>query len=197
MAVLLQLSKKIKNDTQPMSKKNKDINQKAEVITKKKKSAEKKQEEKKADPLDILQEELQKEKDRNLRLFAEFENFKKRTGRERIELFKTASEDVMISLLPVLDDFDRALNEIKKAKDDELFNGVELINNKLIEILKSKGLEKIETKQGDQFNADDHEAVTQIPSPSNDLKGKIVDIIECGYILGEKIIRYPKVVIGK
>lgn len=177
-----------------MSKKNKnkDIKEEAEVITKKNK-----QDERDVNPLESLQEELQKEKDRNLRLFAEFENFKKRTGRERIELFKTASEDVMISLLPVLDDFDRALNEIKKAEDDELFNGVELINNKLKEVLKSNGLEKIGTKQGDHFNSDDHEAVTQIPSPNKKLKGKIVDVIECGYMLGEKIIRYPKVVIGK
>ncbi len=178
-------------------KKTKDNNEEAEVISKDKKGADNKQDIKEVDQLESLQEELQKEKDRNLRLFAEFENFKKRTGRERIELFKTASEDVMISLLPVLDDFDRALNEIKKAEDDELFNGVELINNKLKEILKAKGLEKIGTKQGDQFNADDHEAVTQIPSPSKDLKGKIVDVIEFGYVLGEKIIRYPKVVIGK
>jgi molecular chaperone GrpE len=178
-------------------KKDKDFSEEAEVITKDKKAAKKEQDLKEVDPLNALQEELQKEKDRNLRLFAEFENFKKRTGRERLELFKTASEDVMISLLPVLDDFDRALNEIKKAKDDELFNGVELINNKLIEVLKSKGLEKLGTKQGDQFNADDHEAVSQIPSPSKDLKGKIVDVVECGYVLGEKIIRYPKVVIGQ
>jgi len=178
-------------------KKNKDINEEAEVITKEKKADKSKQEEQEVNPLEILQEELQKEKDRNLRLFAEFENFKKRTGRERIELFKTASEDVMISLLPVLDDFDRALNEIKKAHEGELFNGVELISNKLNEVLKSKGLEKIGTKQGDQFNADDHEAVSQIPSPNKKLKGKIVDVIECGYVLGEKIIRYPKVVIGK
>ena len=183
-----------------MSKKNKkkekDINQEAEVITKEQESADKIQEEKEVDPMGSLKEELQKEKDRNLRLFAEFENFKKRTTRERIELFKTASEDVMIALLPVLDDFDRALNEIKKSQDDELYNGVELINNKMIEILKSKGLEKIGTKQGDQFNADDHEAVSQIPAPDKKLKGKIVDVIECGYVLGEKIIRYPKVVIG-
>jgi len=178
-------------------KKNKDINEEAEVITKEKKGAENNQDEKEVNPLEALQEELQKEKDRNLRLFAEFENFKKRTGRERIELFKTASEDVMISLLPILDDFDRALNEIKKGEDNELFNGVDLINLKLKEVLKSKGLEKTNTKQGDVFNADDHEAVTQIPAPNKKLKGKIVDVIECGYVLGEKIIRYPKVVIGQ
>ena len=182
-----------------MSKKNinKDINAEDEVITEEKKGTQKETDDKKDNPLETLQEELQKEKDRNLRLFAEFENFKKRTSRERIELFKTASEDVMISMLPVLDDFDRALSEIKKSNNDELFNGVELINQKLKEVLKSKGLEKINTKKGDKFNADDHEAITQIPSPSKKLKGKIVDVIECGYSLGEKIIRYPKVIIGK
>jgi len=149
------------------------------------------------DPLTAVQDELAKEKDRYLRLFAEFENFKKRTGRERIELFKTASQDVMVSLLPVLDDFDRALKEIHKAEDDNLLEGVELINNKLRETLKGKGLEAIDTKQGEVFNADDHEAVTQIPAPSKDLKGKIIDVIEKGYKLGDKIIRYPKVVIGQ
>lgn len=182
-----------------MSKKNikKDIKAEDEVIMEEKKDVQKDSEAKDENPIEALQEELQKEKDRNLRLFAEFENFKKRTVRERIELFKTASEDVMISLLPVLDDFDRALNEIKKSEDNELFNGVDLINQKLKEVLKSKGLEKTDTKQGDGFNADDHEAVTQIPAPNKKLKGKIVDVIECGYVLGEKIIRYPKVVIGK
>ena len=144
-----------------------------------------------------LREDLTKEKDKFLRLFAEFENYKKRTGKERIELFKTASQDVMVSLLPVLDDFDRALNEIEKAKDDGLFQGVELISNKLRETLRAKGLEVIEVGQGDAFNADDHEAVTQIPAPSEDLKGKIIDVIEKGYRLGEKVIRYPKVVIGQ
>lgn len=144
-----------------------------------------------------LQEGLQTEKDRYLRLFADFENYKKRTGRERIELFKTASQDVMISLLPVIDDFDRALKEIDKAEDDSLFKGVELISTKLKETLKSKGLEAIGTQPGDTFDAEIHEAVTQIPSPSEDMKGKIIDIIEKGYRLGDKIIRFPKVVIGQ
>lgn len=150
----------------------------------------------KVDPLVALQAELDTEKDRYLRLFAEFENYKRRTSKERIELFKTASEDVMISLLPVLDDFDRALKEIDKASDDNL-KGVELISNKLKETLKQKGLAAIETKTGDTFNADLHEAITQIPAPSEDLKGKIIDVIETGYSLGDKIIRYPKVVIGQ
>jgi molecular chaperone GrpE len=149
------------------------------------------------DPLLEAQEKLQVEKDRYLRLFAEFENYKKRTGRERIELFKTAGQEVIVSMLPVMDDFDRAIKEIEKAEDDSLLKGVELISNKLKETLKAKGLQDMETKQGDVFNADLHEAITQIPAPNDDLKGKIIDVIEKGYTLGDKIIRYPKVVIGQ
>jgi len=142
-------------------------------------------------------DELQLEKEKYLRLFAEFENYKKRTARERIELFSTASEEVMTSLLPILDDFDRASAEIEKNKDDEIFKGIILIQNKFTDALKSKGLSLIEVKEGDEFSADDHEAVTQIEAPSAKLKGKIIDVIENGYKLGDKIIRYPKVVIGK
>lgn len=141
--------------------------------------------------------DLQIEKDKYLRLFAEFENYKKRTGKERIELFKTAGQEVMLAILPVLDDFDRALKEFKDDKDDVHVQGMSLINNKLKEALKQKGLEVSETKAGDVFDADVHEAVTQIPAPSDDMKGKIIDVIEKGYTLGEKIIRYPKVVIGQ
>ena len=142
-------------------------------------------------------DELQLEREKYLRLFAEFENYKKRTARERIELFSTASEEVMTSLLPILDDFDRASAEIEKNKNDEIFKGIILIQNKFTDALKSKGLSLIEVKEGDEFSADDHEAVTQIEAPSAKLKGKIIDVIEKGYKLGDKIIRYPKVVIGK
>jgi len=146
-----------------------------------------------------LKNELNQEKDKFLRLFAEFENYKKRTARERMELFKTANEDLMTVLLPILDDFDRALNEIKKAKDedDELLKGVELINNKLRNSLAQKGLSVINVEAGDVFNVELHEAITQIPAPSDDLKGKIIDVLEQGYKLGEKVIRYPRVVIGQ
>jgi len=145
-----------------------------------------------------LQDELQGEKDKFLRLFAEFENYKKRTTKERIDLFKTASQDVMLSMLPVLDDFERALTHIEDDKEaEELRKGVLLIYQKLIATLKAKGLDVVEAKQGDVFNADDHEAVTQIPAPSDDMKGKIIDIIEKGYKLGDKVIRFPKVVIGQ
>ena len=144
-----------------------------------------------------LEDQVNAEKDKFLRLFAEFENYKRRTAKERIELFSTASEEVMISLLPILDDFDRASAEIEKDKDNEIFKGVLLIKNKLFDSLKSKGLALIEVNKGDGFNADNHEAVTQIPAPTKDMEGKIIDVIEKGYKLGEKVIRYPKVVIGK
>ncbi|WP_127846614.1 nucleotide exchange factor GrpE [Psychroflexus aestuariivivens] len=144
-----------------------------------------------------LQIELDAKNDKYLRLFAEFENYKRRTSKERIELFKTASQEVMQSLLPVLDDFDRALNEIRKSSDKTVSEGIELIHNKLRETLYSKGLEEMNVKSGDNFDSDLHEAITQVPAPSEDLKGKIIDVVEKGYTLGEKIIRFPKVVTGK
>ena len=145
-----------------------------------------------------LKEELQKEKDKFLRLFAEFENYKKRTSKERIELFKTASKEVMIELLPILDDFERALTHIEEDKEaEELRKGVLLIYQKFLSTLEKKGLTVVEVAQGDVFNADIHTAITQIPAPSDDLKGKIVDVVEKGYKLGETIIRFPKVVVGQ
>jgi len=143
------------------------------------------------------EELIQQEKDKYLRLFAEFENYKKRTSKERIELFKTASQELMTSLLPIMDDFDRGLTEIKKVKDKELLKGMQLINDKFKNTLTLKGLTEIEVKKGDVFDAEIHEAITQIPAPSDKLKGKVIDAVEKGYKLGEKIIRYPKVVIGQ
>ncbi|WP_394354910.1 nucleotide exchange factor GrpE [Flavobacterium soyangense] len=143
-----------------------------------------------------LTQDLASEKDKFLRLFAEFENYKRRTAKERIELFKTANQEVLLAMLPVLDDFDRALTEIKKTDDNILIQGVELIQEKLKSTLVSKGLEEVEIKAGDVFNADFAEAITQIPAASAKMKGKIVDVIERGYKLGDKIIRFPKVVIG-
>ncbi len=143
-----------------------------------------------------LTQDLATEKDKYMRLFAEFENYKRRTTKERIDSFKTANQEVLLALLPVVDDFDRAMIEIKKTDDNPLIVGVELIQEKLRNTLISKGLEEVEIKAGDIFNADFAEAITQIPSPSPNLKGKIVDVIEKGYKLGDKIIRFPKVVIG-
>ena len=143
-----------------------------------------------------LREELAKEKDKFLRLFAEFENFKKRTSKERMDLFKTAGQEVIVSLLPIMDDFDRALKEIAKTEEKELLKGVELINTKLRETLKAKGLEEVEVGEGDTFDAEIHDAVTQIPAPNKKLKGKVIDVIEKGFKLGDRIIRHPKVVVG-
>ena len=143
------------------------------------------------------EELIQAEKDKYLRLFAEFENYKKRTTRERIELYKTAGQELMTSLLPIMDDFDRGLAEIKKAKDKELLKGMQLINDKLKKTLEQKGLTLMTVKAGDVFDADIHEAITQIPAPTDKLKGKVIDCIENGYQLGDKIIRFPKVVIGQ
>jgi molecular chaperone GrpE len=143
-----------------------------------------------------LELELSNEKDKFLRLFAEFENYKKRTSKERMDLFKTANQEVLQAMLPVLDDFDRALIEIGKSQDDALLQGVSLIHEKFKSTLVSKGLEEVEVRAGDAFNADYAEAITQIPAASDALKGKIVDVLEKGYKLGDKIIRFPKVVIG-
>jgi len=146
---------------------------------------------------ELLQTALEKEKDKFLRLFAEFENYKKRTNKERMDLFKTANQEVLVAMLPVLDDFDRALSVINASEDQNLVTGVNLIHDKLKSILTSKGLEVVSIAAGDAFDADFAEAITQIPAPSKDLKGKIVDVVEKGYKLGDKIIRFPKVVLGQ
>jgi len=148
------------------------------------------------DLLQTYKEDLEKEKDKFLRLFAEFENYKRRTAKERSELYKTAGQEVIQAMLPVLDDFDRASTEISKAKDKNLLKGVELIKIKFRETLMSKGLTEMTVKEGDVFDAEMHEAITQIPAPKESLKGKIVDVIEKGYKMGERIIRFPKVVVG-
>ena len=143
-----------------------------------------------------LNENLNQEKDKYLRLFAEFENFKKRTARERIELFKTASQEVITAILPILDDFERAIDQTPK-EHEELIKGFVLIKNKLTDVLKSNGLNITETNVGDTFDAEIHEAITLIPATDESQKGKIIDITEKGYQLGDKIIRFPKVVVGQ
>ncbi|MBT7654305.1 MAG: nucleotide exchange factor GrpE, partial [Flavobacteriaceae bacterium] len=140
---------------------------------------------------------FEQEKDKHLRLFAEFENFKKRTAKERIELFKTASKEVLSAMIPVLDDFNRAQKQFEIDKKVIDIDGFNLISNKFQEILKANGLKVTEAKIGDVFDAEIHEAITQIPSPTDADVGKIIDIVETGYQLGDRIIRYPKVVVGQ
>jgi len=180
-----------------MAKKDTKKDPKLEDKIKDETAANKEQETNTASIEDQLKEEIQAEKDKFLRLFAEFENYKKRTSKERIELFKTANQELMTVLLPVLDDFDRGIAEIKKTEDSELLKGMELILNKLNNTLTQKGLERVEVKSGEVFDVELHEAITQIPAPSDDMKGKIIDVVEQGYKLGDKIIRYPKVVVGQ
>tara|TARA_B100001094_G_scaffold114386_1_gene110356 strand:+ start:312 stop:827 length:516 start_codon:yes stop_codon:yes gene_type:complete len=138
------------------------------------------------------EELLAAEKDKNLRLFAEFENFRKRTARERIELFSTANIDIMTALLPILDNFERSI--IANNYSDE--DGPVLIFKQLKSELEKKGLKEIEDPIGKELDTEFHEAITNIKAPSKKLKGKIVDTIEKGYLLGEKVIRYAKVVVG-
>lgn len=145
-----------------------------------------------------LKEELGQSKDQYLRLVAEFDNFRKRTARERIELIQTAAKDVMAAMLAVLDDSERAAKTMETATDiDALKEGISLILGKLNSILSAKGLKAMDTKAGDTFDAEFHEAITEIPAPMPDLEGKVVDVIEKGYYLNDKIIRHAKVVVGK
>ena len=131
-----------------------------------------------------------------LRLYAEFDNFKRRTSKERLELLQIAGKDVIVDLLPVLDDFERAQKSIEKATDIEAVKeGVKLVHHKLKNVLNNKGLKEM-TSIGAEFDADVHEGITNIPAPSDDLKGKVVDELEKGYYLNDKVIRFAKVIIG-
>ncbi len=172
--------------------------------TPKKKTASSKAETKKSSKKPSLEAKLEEfthsveqEKEKFLRLFAEFENFKKRTAKERLELFKTANQEVIVSLIPVLDDFNRANQQIENGAETVDIDGFKLIYNKFSEVLKSSGLSSTTAKIGDAFDAEFHEAITQIPAPTEAEKGKIIDIVETGYQLGDRIIRYPKVVVGQ
>lgn len=144
-----------------------------------------------------LEAELAESKDKYLRLFAEFENYKKRSVRERLDLISSASRELIVSLLPVLDDFERAKKSAEDGHSGEVFSeGVSLVYQKLNNLLSSKGLTVMET-DGVDFDPEYHEAITEIPAPAEDLKGKVVDTIERGYMLNDKIIRHAKVVVGK
>ena len=144
-----------------------------------------------------LQEENKELKDKYLRIYAEFDNFRKRSMKEKMEFMQTAARDTMSALLPVLDDFDRAKKIAEQPESKEVFSeGVSLVYQKLYTVLTGKGLKKMEST-GMEFDPEQHEAVTEIPAPSEDLKGKVVDTLEEGYLLNDKIIRYAKVVTGK
>lgn len=142
-----------------------------------------------------LKAENQELKEKYLRLYSEFENYRRRTSKERLELIKTASEDVLKDLIAVVDDFERAIKAEEKDGSNSL-EGSLLIYNKLTKVLESKGLTAMEDPIGKDFDSETQEAITQIPAPSEDLKGKVIDVVEKGYKLGEKVVRFAKVVIG-
>lgn len=150
----------------------------------------------KASPLDAAKAEIAELKDKYLRLYADFENFRRRTAKEKLEMISGASADMVKLILPIVDDFERAKVSFDSSTDIEaLKEGVDLIYNKLYKTLESKGLKAMESKGAD-FDAEIHESIAQFPAPSEDLKGKVIDEIEKGYYLNDKVIRYAKVIVG-
>ena len=184
-------AEKAKKETKPEEKAEKEeVKSEKEEEKKAPKETEKKQEKTDA-------EKLAEMNDKYLRLAAEYDNYRKRTLKEKMELTKSAGEDILVNILPVMDDFERGLGTIEQAKDVEAVKeGVQLIYNKVKEFLKQRGVKEIEAVEKD-FDTDLHEAITKIPAPKEGLKGKVVDVIEKGYYLNEKVIRFSKVVIGE
>ena len=181
---------------------SKDIDNKENTIGEenteetKEKSPKKNRKQKAEKKLDDLTEKYNELNDKYLRLYSEFDNYRKRTNKEKIETLKSASQEVIVDLLPVLDDFDRALQSMEEhGIDEETLKGVELIHNKFLNIMKQKGLEPMDAK-GKDFDTDYHEAITNIPAPTPEMTGKVVDVIQKGYLLNGKIIRFAKVVVG-
>jgi molecular chaperone GrpE len=176
-----------------------DIKQENQVEKETEAVENKKKKQKKEDPLrkqvDELTDKLAKEKDDYLRLMAEFETFRRRSAEERLSLVASASADTIKGMLPVLDACERAIEMLASSADEAAKEGTNLIYDKLMGYLKSKGLDRIEAK-GEKFDTDFHEAVTQIPAGSEEMKGKVIDVIQTGYTFNGKVIRYAKVVVG-
>lgn len=174
-----------------------NVDQAVEEQEKETQAAEEQAETETTDKTEALKQENQELRDKYVRLFAEFDNYKKRTLKEKVELMRTAAQDTISALLPVLDDFDRAKKIAEDESTPEAFSeGVSLVYQKLYSVLKSKGLEPMQTN-GEVFDPELHEAVTEIPAPSEEMQGRIIDTIEKGYKLKDKIIRHAKVVVGK
>lgn len=183
------------NNAEEMEKKAEDLENNQEELQEEVKEEASAEEE--VSELDKLKAELAEQKDKYIRLYSEFENFRRRTAKEKLEMVKTANEGLISDLLPVVDDFERAdksYNEEVKVKT--MKEGVDLIYDKLVKALEKKGVSVIDVKQGSDFDPEFQEAITQIPAPEEALKGKVVDVIEKGYLLGEKVIRFTKVVTG-
>jgi molecular chaperone GrpE len=198
------MAKKTKEQTEEKNTKatqqNKKQEEKAKETKKKSKATEKEEKvevkvEKKVEKTDA--EKLAEMNDKYLRLAAEYDNYRKRTLKEKMDLSKSAGADILVNILPIMDDFERGLEQIDKSKDIEgVKEGVQLIYNKFGEFLKQRGIKEIEAKEKD-FDTDMHEAITKIPAPKEELKGKVVDVVEKGYYMNEKVIRFSKVVVGE
>ena len=185
-------SEQLENDAQDLTAQQNECAQPKKETKKEKGHKKNKAEEE----LEKLEKELLELKDKHIRLQAEFDNYRKRTLKERMELLKTASESLLISILPVIDDFDRAVQTLSTVEEDSTTrDGVMLIYNKFQDFLKQNGVKEIEAKE-QIFDTDLHEAITKIPAPTEELKGKNVDVIQKGYYLNDKLIRFSKVVIG-
>jgi len=148
-----------------------------------------------ADPLKKLQDELAEAKDKYVRLYAEFDNFRRRSAKEKLEMISSANEQLIKSLLQVIDDFERAEKAFKEKNDKES-EGLLLIHSKLKKVLDQYSVKAMDIEKGVDFNTDLHEAITQIPAPEEKLKGKVMDVVEKGYLLNDKVIRFAKVVVG-
>lgn len=175
-----------------------ELEEKASDVEEKKKKQSKKEERKESElkkQVAELTDKLAKEKDDYIRLMAEFETFRRRSAEDRLSLTASAAADTVKGMLPVLDACERAMEMLVSSTDEAAIEGTNLIYNKLMDYLKTKGLDKIEAK-GEKFDTDLHEAVTQIPAPAEDLKGKVVDVIQTGYTFNGKVLRYAKVVVG-
>ena len=169
-------------------------NQQKEAKSDKKKKGKK---DKKEAKIEELEEKLEQMQDKHLRLQAEFDNFRRRTIKEKADLIKSGGETVLVNILPVIDDFERALGSLKEVPDEDAGKqGTLLIYNKFQEFLKQNSIKEIEALEQD-FDVDLHEAITKIPAPNNELKGKVVDVVQKGYCLNDKVIRFAKVVIGE
>ncbi len=190
-------TEKISQNLKAENSKKKEVKiteEKTETVTEQPQEEQTTDLQKQSENLQIKYNELN---DKYLRLFSDFDNFRKRSIKERIELIKFAGEDVIVKLLPVLDDFERALQHNKKSEENKsMTEGIQLIYQKMKNILFQEGLKEMEIKEG-EFNPDLHDAITKIPAPEKNLQGKIIEVIEKGYYLNDKVIRHAKVVVGE
>ncbi len=188
-------SENVTNQTEESEETSVKNNETTEAKTEEKETVDTKQQEEKKEP--TAEEKYQEINDRYLRLYSEFENFRRRTAKEKLELISNAGGQVLGDLLPIIDDFERAIKNNADVDDAAAIKeGIALIHSKLDNTLKNKGLKEIEAHEK-EFNLDFHEAVTKIPAPKDDLKGKVVDVVEKGYMLNDKVLRYAKVVVGE